>query len=151
MATHGDSGLRRWALGSVTDKIVQAAEEPLLIVRSAASHGPPRLRRIMVVLDESDLTCQALLLAVELAEGAQAEMILFQAIAPTVEAYPYPPLPSVIQTLLHDQTRHELTLDGGFCRSPMRIKLILDYLLTQVIAGRYWAPSCACSSAPSAG
>jgi hypothetical protein len=39
---------------------------------------------------------------------------------------------------------------GVFAGRPMRIKLILDCLLTQVIAGRYWAASCACSCAPSA-
>jgi nucleotide-binding universal stress UspA family protein len=109
MATHGDSRLRRWALGSVTDKIVQAAQVPVLIVRSAASHDPPRLRHIMVALDGSELARQTLPLAVELAGGAQAELILFQAIAPTVEAYPYPPLPRVAQTLLRDQAHQELT------------------------------------------
>ena len=37
MATHGYSGLKRWALGSVTDKVLHAATTPLLLVRAAAS------------------------------------------------------------------------------------------------------------------
>ena len=35
MATHGYSGLRRWALGSVTDRVVHATAKPVLVVRGA--------------------------------------------------------------------------------------------------------------------
>jgi nucleotide-binding universal stress UspA family protein len=34
IATHGRSGVKRWALGSVTEKIVQQAESPMLIIRA---------------------------------------------------------------------------------------------------------------------
>jgi nucleotide-binding universal stress UspA family protein len=34
MATHGYSGLKRWALGSVTDKVLHATMTPLLLVRA---------------------------------------------------------------------------------------------------------------------
>ncbi len=34
MSTHGRSGLSRWALGSVTDKILRAGRWPMLIVRA---------------------------------------------------------------------------------------------------------------------
>jgi nucleotide-binding universal stress UspA family protein len=37
MATHGYSGLKRWALGSVTDKVLHAGTTPLLLVRANAS------------------------------------------------------------------------------------------------------------------
>ena len=33
MATHGRGGLRRWALGSVADKVLHATATPLLVVR----------------------------------------------------------------------------------------------------------------------
>lgn len=33
MTTHGRSGLRRWVLGSVADKVVRAAGEPVLVIR----------------------------------------------------------------------------------------------------------------------
>jgi nucleotide-binding universal stress UspA family protein len=36
IATHGYSGLKRWALGSVTDKVLHAATTPLLLVRANA-------------------------------------------------------------------------------------------------------------------
>jgi nucleotide-binding universal stress UspA family protein len=34
MATHGYSGLKRWALGSVADKVLHATTTPLLLVRA---------------------------------------------------------------------------------------------------------------------
>jgi len=34
MSTHGRSGLSRWALGSVTDKVLRAGKVPLLIIRA---------------------------------------------------------------------------------------------------------------------
>ena len=36
MATHGYSGLRRWALGSVADKVLHTTTTPLVLV-----HGRP--------------------------------------------------------------------------------------------------------------
>lgn len=36
MATHGRSGLRRWALGSCTEKVLRHAEVPMLVVCSGA-------------------------------------------------------------------------------------------------------------------
>ncbi|HEU5099135.1 MAG TPA: universal stress protein, partial [Roseiflexaceae bacterium] len=54
MATHGYSGLRRWTLGSVADKVVQAATVPVLVVRGVAEPRPaPALDRILVPLDGS--------------------------------------------------------------------------------------------------
>lgn len=35
MATHGRSGLGRWVLGSVADRIVRAAKAPVLLIRPA--------------------------------------------------------------------------------------------------------------------
>ena len=40
LATHGRSGLRRWALGSVADKLIRAAEVPVLVVRPAGVPKP---------------------------------------------------------------------------------------------------------------
>ena len=33
MSTHGRSGIQRWILGSVTEKIVRHADDPVLVVR----------------------------------------------------------------------------------------------------------------------
>jgi nucleotide-binding universal stress UspA family protein len=34
MATHGRSGLSRWAYGSVADKVLRGADVPVLLVRA---------------------------------------------------------------------------------------------------------------------
>jgi nucleotide-binding universal stress UspA family protein len=88
MATHGYSGLKRWALGSVTDKVVHATSTPIFIVRAEVPALPPALKRILVPLDGSALARQALPLATELAKSTQSELLLFQAVATTMENYP---------------------------------------------------------------
>jgi nucleotide-binding universal stress UspA family protein len=35
LATHGRSGIRRWVLGSVTERVVRHSGDPVLIVRAA--------------------------------------------------------------------------------------------------------------------
>ena len=82
LATHGYGGLRRWAVGSVADKVIQAARRPIFLVRSRAdaTAGAPAFKRILVPLDGSDLAATALPPAVELARGAGAELILLRAV-----------------------------------------------------------------------
>ncbi len=87
MATHGYGGLRRWALGSVTDRVVQSSNMPVLVVRGhrhvlRSPATPPQLKRILVPLDGSELAEQALPLACMLAEVAHADLHLFQAVFP---------------------------------------------------------------------
>lgn len=89
MATHGYSGLRRWALGSVTDKVLHAAKTPVMVVRGAEQPiaGERAIRRIMLPLDGSELARKAIPLASELAISARAELLLFTvAVPPLMEA-----------------------------------------------------------------
>ncbi|MGO8854353.1 MAG: universal stress protein [Steroidobacteraceae bacterium] len=39
MSTHGRSGIRRWVLGSVAEKVLHAASTPVLLIRSALIAG----------------------------------------------------------------------------------------------------------------
>ena len=58
MATHGLTGPRRWVLGSVASKVVQTADNPILLIRvaqDAAPLGPFALKRVIVPLDGSGL------------------------------------------------------------------------------------------------
>jgi nucleotide-binding universal stress UspA family protein len=34
MCTHGRTGLARWALGSVADRVLRAGDKPILLVRA---------------------------------------------------------------------------------------------------------------------
>ena len=102
MATHGYSGIKRWTLGSVTDKVVHAAHAPVLVVRGAEQPlaGDRSLKRILVPLDGSALARQALPLAAELAAGARAELVLL--------AVHVPPLGEVLELNSSYQRSDEL-------------------------------------------
>jgi nucleotide-binding universal stress UspA family protein len=90
MATHGYSGLRRWALGSVTDRVVHATAVPVFVVRgtSTAPTEPIVFKRVMVPLDGSPLAAQALPLTADLAERARAEVLLMQTVEEIIQTYP---------------------------------------------------------------
>lgn len=89
MATHGYSGLRRWTLGSVADRVVHMSHAPVLLVRAGATaEAPPSLRRILVPLDGSPLAAQALPVAADLAASAGAELLLLQVLLPFTELVP---------------------------------------------------------------
>lgn len=111
MATHGYSGLRRWTLGSVTDKVVRATTTPVFIVRGTEPEPlvTPTFKRIMVPLDGSTLARQALPCAIELATCAHAELLLLRAIPPLVlENYSFGPLGGQPMPLYTDEARTEM-------------------------------------------
>lgn len=90
MATHGRSGVGRWLLGSVADKVLHAASAPLLLIRP---REPPlleaQLDSVIVPLDGSPLAEQALPHAVRLAQALSLKVLLVR-VAPTLtELYEY--------------------------------------------------------------
>ncbi len=87
LATHGYSGIRRWTLGSVTDKVVHAAHVPVLVVRAGSIAQPAwNIESIMVPLDGSPLARQALPPAADLAVLAHASLVPITVVAPPVLA-----------------------------------------------------------------
>lgn len=91
MATHGRSGLARFAMGSVTDRIVREGCAPVLVVRRS-SQAEGALRHALVMLDGSPLAEQALPLVEALAGKPLQRVTLFQAVAdpvtrPSAERY----------------------------------------------------------------
>lgn len=89
VASHGYSGLRRWAIGSVAEEIIEATSLPVLIVRISpeSPSAPAGLRRILTPLDGSVFARYALDHAIAVAQGAQAELIVLQTLAPSLEDY----------------------------------------------------------------
>jgi nucleotide-binding universal stress UspA family protein len=71
LSTHGRTGIGRWVLGSVTDKVLHAIKNPLFIIRSQPD--PPSraegLKTIVVPLDGSTIAEQILPHAVFLARS----------------------------------------------------------------------------------
>jgi nucleotide-binding universal stress UspA family protein len=86
IATHGYTGLKRWAMGSITDKVVQAAHIPVLVVRGTEEQPAPNwpIRRVMVPLDGSKLARQALPLAVEVAIHSHATLLPISVATPPI-------------------------------------------------------------------
>ncbi len=84
MATHGRSGISRWLLGSVAEKVLRGATTPLLLVsekwRKVKPTENPVFRRILVPLDGSALGAAALPWAKELAKRTNAELFLLHVI-----------------------------------------------------------------------
>lgn len=81
MATHGQSGVQRWFLGSVTDRVLRSTRRPVLVVRSQESEEAiePRLRTIVVTLDGSALAEEALPHGAALARTLGLPMVLARA------------------------------------------------------------------------
>ncbi len=73
MSTHGYSGVTRWLLGSVTEKILRTAPCPVLAVRT-----PQAIRQIAITLDGSELSERALAPGLELAQRLQASVTLLR-------------------------------------------------------------------------
>jgi nucleotide-binding universal stress UspA family protein len=81
LATRGSSGIRKWALGSVADKIMRAATNHLLLIHPGQkrSSDEPRLRTVIVPLDGSALAEKVLSPVVELAKRLELEVTLLRA------------------------------------------------------------------------
>jgi nucleotide-binding universal stress UspA family protein len=89
MATHGRSGVARWLLGSVTDKVLHATTTPLLIVRSnepSNSVSEAQLKTVTVPLDGSVLAEQVLPHVATLAKALDLAVRLVR-VHPSVEEY----------------------------------------------------------------
>jgi nucleotide-binding universal stress UspA family protein len=82
MATHGRSGINRFVLGSVAEKVLRATNNPLLLVRAADGAAPgeeARLTSVIVPLDGSELAESVLPAVTELAKKLGLEIVLFRA------------------------------------------------------------------------
>jgi nucleotide-binding universal stress UspA family protein len=88
MATHGHTGLKRVLLGSTAERVVRHARCPVLTIpsRSISEQGGKaftfRLKKILVPIDFSQTSAQALPYAASLAERFGAEVILLHVIEP---------------------------------------------------------------------
>lgn len=82
MATRGRSGIHRWLMGSVAEKVLRGATNPLLLVRGneeRKSDGATTLKSIVVPLDGSRLAESVLPHAIELAKKLRLEIVLTRA------------------------------------------------------------------------
>jgi nucleotide-binding universal stress UspA family protein len=81
MATHGRSGVKRWLLGSITEKILRGSNNHLLVVRAneeAKTEKKATLDSVMVPLDGSEQAETALPIVMELAKAMDLKVVLLQ-------------------------------------------------------------------------
>ena len=82
MSTHGRSGIQRWALGSVADKVMRASTKPVVLIRSKDSRSDIRveglLRKVVVPLDGSKEAEAVIPYIEELASKLKLGVILVQ-------------------------------------------------------------------------
>lgn len=89
MATHGRSGIGRWLLGSVTDKVVRHANHPTLVIRAHDDvEGTPAatIGEVILPLDGSATAETAIPHAVEMAKVLGVGISLVRAVSPMPHA-----------------------------------------------------------------
>ena len=93
MATHGRSGIQRWVLGSVADKVLHGSTNHLFLIRAndqAKAGGEAPLKKVIVPLDGSPLAETVLPYVVDLAKKMRLEVVFVRAYAlPTSTADEY--------------------------------------------------------------
>jgi nucleotide-binding universal stress UspA family protein len=92
MATHGRSGLSRWAVGSVADKVVRSTtKQALMLIRAKGAHPDMRARRILkkalVPLDGSIGSEAVIPHIMGVAPKLKMELTLLQVIPKTNHTY----------------------------------------------------------------
>jgi nucleotide-binding universal stress UspA family protein len=88
MSTHGRSGIMRWLVGSVADRVVQHSKVPVLLIRPREDKPDPSptFDRILVPLDGSAVAAGILPFVKEYARLYDASLVLYHAVQPV--AYP---------------------------------------------------------------
>jgi nucleotide-binding universal stress UspA family protein len=84
LGSHGRSGVRRWWLGSVAEKLMRSAVCPVMVVPARAPDVPPdspvRFGRIVCPVDFSDGSLLAFEHALRMAEESDAELTVLHVI-----------------------------------------------------------------------
>jgi nucleotide-binding universal stress UspA family protein len=95
MATHGYTGARRWLMGSVAERVLDATTNHLLLVRPGEGErgSDAQLKTIVVPLDGSEAAERVLPLVAELARRLKLEVVLLRVVKQLYTAPPEAILP----------------------------------------------------------
>jgi nucleotide-binding universal stress UspA family protein len=91
MSTHGRTGLTRWAMGSVADRVLRSTKKPLALIRAKniQTNISRRIsiRKVLVTLDGSEQSEKVIPYIEELASRIKAEVVLLHVLEPTYYIY----------------------------------------------------------------
>ena len=90
MATHGRSGINRWMMGSVAEKVLRGTSTPLFLVRANEAEtidSAAAIKSIVVPLDGSELAESVLPTVIEVAKTLELEVVLCRAYELAASAY----------------------------------------------------------------
>jgi nucleotide-binding universal stress UspA family protein len=124
LTTHGRTGLARWDLGSVAEKVLRGGEFPILVTRSfetveagATQERRPAqaaMRRILLPIDAGDLSLAAVGPAIELAALFGAEMLLVHVLDEDLAGeLPMPDIERTQEMVTAAGLRAEVVLERG--------------------------------------
>jgi nucleotide-binding universal stress UspA family protein len=140
MTTHGRSGLNRWLLGSVAEKVLRATVNPLLLARvdpEGEATQAETLASIIVPLDGSELAESVLPTAIQIANKLHLEVYLIRVCGNPYSAFingggPYAVNVDALMQDRRDQARNYLEAKMAELRS--RGVAEISYLLQEGIA-----------------
>jgi nucleotide-binding universal stress UspA family protein len=119
MTTHGRTGLSRFVLGSVADRLVRGGAVPVVLVRSFPTGGPSAdLKRVLVPLDGSSLAEKALDFTLELAGAVVHEITLLTVVDPRHASDALPQAEAYLQVV---RDRSIGPLSGRDCQVICRV------------------------------
>jgi len=89
ISTHGYSGIKRWMLGSVTQKVLYGTCTPVLLIKSKSPEiSDVKLKKILLPVDGSPFSESTFPYVEELAKKSNAEVILVEVSeSPVVPSY----------------------------------------------------------------
>jgi nucleotide-binding universal stress UspA family protein len=144
ISTHGRSGIGRWMMGSVTDKVVRQAANPVLVVRARTGEvtsSAPVLKRVVLPLDGSERSGVAMDHAVEMAKALNLGVTLLRSISPmaygdTFADYVptmYENLADEIETDVQDFLDHEAQLIRAAGVADVAVKAVDGYAASAIL------------------
>ena len=142
MTTHGRSGVMRWLLGSVADRVVQHSTAPVMLVRATEGKPvpSPAAERILIPLDGSEVAAGILPFVKDYAKLFDASLVLFHAVSPvgtypgfeTANAQIVGELLDTIQkeaTEMLAESAKKLQAEGFKCETTVTLSLAADGIL----------------------
>jgi len=113
MSTHGRSGIQRWLLGSVADRVLHGSTSHVLLIRAGeqAQRTEATLRTVIVPLDGSPLAESVLPTIVDLGKILKLDVILMRtyALPPAIAADQYATYSDELLRQLETEARDYLT------------------------------------------